>query len=149
MYVAGTHHPMDGIDDLMLPMHLVRRTHRYNQVMHAFDAAIAKGYVIDHVVGHSLGAAVTLAVAKDTGSTYELYANPGYGQEPILAAHNHREEFDPISHFDSSATTTSRTSLNPHAFQTQAAFRYSRGTWTDDEIRAIGARPKASGIRRR
>ena len=60
LYVAGTKSMRDVWDDLKIPFHMTNRSDRYQQA----DRILQSSPQITRVVGHSLGGAVALELAK-------------------------------------------------------------------------------------
>ena len=55
LYIAGTHSLRDVADDLLIPLHLVRNSQRYQQALAALQRANGR---VKYLSGHSLGGAV-------------------------------------------------------------------------------------------
>ncbi len=55
LYIAGTHSLRDALDDVLIPLHLVRNSQRYQQALAALRRANGR---IKYLSGHSLGGAV-------------------------------------------------------------------------------------------
>ena len=55
LYIAGTHSLRDVMDDVLIPLHLVRNSQRYQQALAALRRANGR---VKYLSGHSLGGAV-------------------------------------------------------------------------------------------
>ena len=124
LYIAGTHSLRDAVDDLLIPLHLVRNSQRYQQALAALQRANGR---IKYLSGHSLGGAVAAvlqedAIAGNLGPKYRgfrevrTYGAPLLHSDHIPNLHAYRRGWDPISAFDSGAATTSAPSWNPHSY---------------------------------
>ena len=121
MYIAGTSRSTDVRDDLLLPIpdYLgggVRKTRKFFEA----QSFLMANPHIRRIVGHSLGAAVAKALARDHGLDYEIYNNPGW--HPLPGAEDgfsHTNYWDPVSHADSGKAAASA-SFNPHDYHKEA-----------------------------
>ena len=124
LYIAGTHSLRDVADDLLIPLHLVRNSQRYQQAVAALQKANGR---VKYLSGHSLGGAVAAvlqedAVAGNLGPKYRgfrevrTYGAPLLHSDHIPNLHAYRRGWDPISAFDSGAATTSAPGWNPHSY---------------------------------
>ena len=124
LYIAGTHSLRDVADDLLIPLHLVRNSQRYQQALAALHNANGR---IKYLSGHSLGGAVAAvlqedAVAGNLGPKYRgfrevrTYGAPLLHSDRIPNLHAYRRGWDPISALDSGAATTSAVGWNPHSY---------------------------------
>lgn len=123
LFVRGTdwgHGPgqlaSDVRDDMMLPMSGVagfggaRNTHKYALI----NKVVAEHQTITRLVGHSLGASVSKALAEDHGLEYNIYGSPSVTWQ--ADPHSHRQFGDPISVLDRGAVDQLPTSFNPHSY---------------------------------
>ena len=62
LFIAGTHSLRDAVDDLLLPLNLVRRSQRCQQALAALQWANGR---VKYLSGHSLGGAVVAALQED------------------------------------------------------------------------------------
>ena len=62
LYIAGTHSLRDVADDLLIPLHLVRNSQRYQQALAALQRANGR---VKYLSGHSLGGAVAAVLQED------------------------------------------------------------------------------------
>ena len=62
LYIAGTHSLRDAVDDLLIPLHLVRNSQRYQQALAALQRANGR---VKYLSGHSLGGAVAAVLQED------------------------------------------------------------------------------------
>ena len=124
LYIAGTHSLRDVADDLLIPLHLVRNSQRYQQAVAALQKANGR---VKYLSGHSLGGAVAAvlqedAVAGNLGPKYRgfrevrTYGAPLLHSDHIPNLHAYRRGWDPINAFDSGAATSSAPSWNPHNY---------------------------------
>ena len=124
LYIAGTHSLRDAADDLLIPLHLVRNSQRYQQ---AFAALQKAGGRVKYLSGHSLGGAIAAVLQEDAlagklGPMYRgfrevrTYGAPLLHSDHIPNLHAYRRGWDPISALDSGAATTSAPSWNPHSY---------------------------------
>ena len=124
LYIAGTHSLRDVADDLLIPLHLVRNSQRYQQALAALQRANGR---VKYLFGHSLGGAVAAvlqedAVAGNLGPKYRgfrevrTYGAPLLHSDHIPNLHAYRRGWDPISALDSGASTSSAPSWNPHSY---------------------------------
>ena len=125
LYIAGTHSLRDVADDLLIPLHLMRNSQRYQQALTALRNANGR---VKYLSGHSLGGAVAAvlqedAVAGNLGPKYRgfrevrTYGAPLLHSDHIPNLHAYRRGWDPISALDSGAATTSAPSWNPHSYR--------------------------------
>ena len=125
LYIAGTHTLRDVADDLLIPLHLVRNSQRYQQALAALQRANGR---VKYVVGHSLGGAVAAVLQEDAvsgrlGPQYRgfrevrTYGAPLLHSDHIPNLHAYRRAWDPISALDGGAATTSAPTWNPHSYQ--------------------------------
>ena len=111
MYVAGTSSLGDVVDDLALPFGLTKGTQRYIDA----ERVLQSNPKIRRVVGHSLGAAVSLELQR---ARPELETRT-YGA-PVVSmtkGERYKSAGDPVSFLDFGAKTTLPKSLNPHSYQ--------------------------------
>ena len=124
LYIAGTHSLRDVADDLLIPLHLVRNSQRYQQALAALQRANGR---IKYLSGHSLGGAVAAvlqedAVAGNLGPKYRgfrevrTYGAPLLHRDHIPNLHAFRRGWDPSSALDSGAATSSAVGWNPHSY---------------------------------
>ena len=119
-YIAGTKSLHDAWDDLKIPVRATKYSRRYQD---------AEKYITDptlgikHVVGHSLGGAVSLELEKRYPHLQSTtYASPTISP-PWVSGQNsrYRNPLDPISILDAGASHISnKVSLNPfesHSFK--------------------------------
>ena len=62
LYIAGTHSLRDVADDLLIPLHLVRNSQRYQQALAALQKANGR---VKYLSGHSLGGAIAAVLQED------------------------------------------------------------------------------------
>ena len=124
LYIAGTHSLRDALDDVLIPLHLVRNSQRYYQAVNALQRANGR---VKYLSGHSLGGAVAAvlqedAVAGKLGPQYRgfrevrTYGAPLLHSDQIPNLHAYRRAWDPISGLDSGAATTNAPGWNPHSY---------------------------------
>ena len=124
LYIAGTHNLRDVADDLLIPLHMVRRSERYGQALAALQKANGR---VKYLVGHSLGGAVAAvlqedAVAGTLGDKYRgfrevrTYGAPLLHSNQIPNLHAYRRGWDPVSAFDRGAATSTAVNWNPHSY---------------------------------
>ena len=124
LYIAGTHSLRDVADDLLIPLHLVRNSQRYQQAYAALQKA---GGRVKYLSGHSLGGAIAAVLQEDAlagklGPMYRgfrevrTYGAPLLHSDHIPNFHAYRRGWDPISALDSGAATTSAPSWNPRSY---------------------------------
>jgi pimeloyl-ACP methyl ester carboxylesterase len=110
MYVAGTSNLRDAWDDLKIPFHLTSYSQRYGQAAQALE----ENPDVKTVVGHSLGGAVTLELAKNNPGKFRTvtYGSPTFyfGKEK---GERYRHPGDPVSMFDDGAVNVPLESFNP------------------------------------
>jgi len=106
MYVAGTRSMRDWAYDVAIPFGQTRRTPRGIVAEQMYSL-----YHPSRVVGHSLGGAVALDVAKDHSIGSTTYGAPVFG---VSRGDRFREYLDPVSMFDFGATN--RMSF-PHSYR--------------------------------
>lgn len=110
-YIAGTKSLTDAWDDLKIPFHATRYSQRYRDA----EKYIANPTLgVKHVVGHSLGAAVSLELEKNHPHLKSTtYAAPTISV-PWKRNTRYRNQLDPISILDQGASNVSdMVSLNP------------------------------------
>ena len=124
LYIAGTHSLRDVADDLLIPLHLVRNSQRYQQALAALHRANGR---VKYLAGHSLGGAIAAVLQEDAingnlGPKYRgfrevrTYGAPLLHSDHIPNLHAFRRGWDPISALDSGAATSSAVSWNPHSY---------------------------------
>ena len=124
LYSAGTHSLRDVADDLLIPLHLVRNSQRYQQALAALHRANGR---VKYLAGHSLGGAVAAVLQTDAingnlGPKYRgfrevrTYGAPLLHSDHIPNLHAYRRGWDPISALDSGAATSSAVGWNPHSY---------------------------------
>ena len=124
LYIAGTHSLRDVADDLLIPLHLVRNSQRYQQALAALHRANGR---VKYLAGHSLGGAVAAVLQEDAingnlGPKYRgfrevrTYGAPLLHSDHIPNLHAFRRGWDPISALDSGAATSSAVGWNPHSY---------------------------------
>ena len=124
LYIAGTHTLRDALDDVLIPLHLVRNSQRYQQALAALQRANGR---VKYLSGHSLGGAVAAVLQEDAvagrlGPQYRgfrevrTYGAPLLHSDQIPNLHAYRRAWDPISGLDGGAATTSAPSWNPHSY---------------------------------
>ena len=150
MYVAGTKEGNDVLADAALPFGLMPLTsQRYKNARAALQRA---GGRVTHIVGHSLGGAISVRLLEDAeagrlGPQYKSFRVRTYGA-PLLDSRKHsniqafRRQGDPISMLDKGARTTRAPTWNPHS---HAGFVQS----TPAKRRAPGARTATSSANSR
>ena len=80
LYIAGTHSLRDVADDLLITLHLVRNSQRYQQALAALQRA---GGRVKYLSGHSLGGAVA-AIAGRLGPNYRGFREVRTYGAPLL-----------------------------------------------------------------
>ena len=124
LYIAGTHSLRDVADDLLIPLHLVRNSQRYQQASAALHRANGR---VKYLAGHSLGGAIAAVLQEDAingnlGPKYRgfrevrTYGAPLLHSDHIPNLHAFRRGWDPISALDSGAATSSAVTWNPHSY---------------------------------
>ena len=124
LYIAGTHSLRDVADDLLIPLHLVRNSQRYQQALAALHRANGR---VKYLSGHSLGGAIAAVLQEDAingnlGPKYRgfrevrTYGAPLLHSDHIPNLHAFRRGWDPISALDSGAATSSAVTWNPHSY---------------------------------
>ena len=123
LFVAGTKSLQDVWDDLKIPFGLTSFSDRYKQA----DRVLEANPQIRRVVGHSLGGAVALELAKNHPRlrATETYGAPVFSFEG--SDQRHRHWLDPVAMLDSGADTTVPQELNPHSYQALARRTVSGG----------------------
>ena len=114
LYVAGTKSWRDVWDDLKIPFHLTSKSERYQNA----DRVLQSSPQIRRVVGHSLGGAVTLELAKrhpERQLNTETYGAP-VASFSSGGGKRHRNWQDPVSMLDFGATTELNLGGNPHSY---------------------------------
>ena len=104
----------DMYDDLKIPLNLTRYSQRYIEA----DKALKANPQINKLIGHSIGGSVSLELEKNNpDKTFEVrtYGAPVWSSEK--SGNRYRAAWDPISIFDSGATTINGTSFNPHSYE--------------------------------
>ena len=115
LYVAGTKSMRDVWDDLKIPFHLTSKSERYQNA----DRVLQSSPQIRRVVGHSLGGAVTLELAKrhpERQLSTETYGAP-VASFSRGGGKRHRNWQDPVSMLDFGATTDLNLGGNPHSYK--------------------------------
>ena len=125
LYIAGIHSLRDVADDLLIPLHLVRNSQRYQQALAALQRANGR---VKYLAGHSLGGAIAAVLQEDAvagrlGPKYHgfrevrTYGAPLLHSDHIPNLHAYRRAWDPIFALDGGAATTSAPSWNPHSYK--------------------------------
>ena len=117
LYVAGTKSMRDVWDDLKISFGMTSRSRadRYQQADRVLDASPQ----IRRVVGHSLGGAVGLELAKrhpERQLETETYGAPVVSLSGS-SRKRHRNWKDPVSMLDFGAATELKLGANPHSYQ--------------------------------
>lgn len=101
IYVAGTKSLRDVAIDLTLPVGGADRTARYERAM-----VLANDPQVHRIVGHSLGGAVAIAVGRRRPKLHvQTYGAPAFLRRRLWYERRDRDTFDPVSVFDTGATT--------------------------------------------
>ena len=111
LYIAGTHptNIVDWYQDVtLIPTKRVRFSNRFRQA----EEAMNKG--IKRVVGHSLGGSVALELQQNDPDLESVT----YGAPVWSSKHGkrYRHWLDPVSMFDSGASSSSSPGWNPHSY---------------------------------
>lgn len=117
MYISGTHSARDVKTDLFVPYGLTN-TQRYQEALEFYLFHKPKT-----IVGHSLGSAIAKRISDDhMEGVLEHQHVRMYGAPMFLNTKLRRHEksfrhtFDPVSFLDPTATSSSASGINPHAF---------------------------------
>ena len=103
----------DIYDDIKIPLNLTRYTQRYNEA----DKVLKEHPEITKLIGHSLGGSVSLELEKNNPQlTFDVRT---YGA-PVMSStdsgNRYRAAYDPVSMFDTGATTIYGNTYNPHSY---------------------------------
>ena len=109
LYVAGTSNLRDVMDDTLIPLGQTRHSQRYGQAERTLKAMPQ----VRRVIGHSLGGAVALQLAKDHGLESRTFGAPVLS---FSGGERYRNYGDPISTTDFGAHTSYAPRLNPHSY---------------------------------
>ena len=108
LFVAGTRSARDAADDLLIPLGLTSQTQRFRAAEQLIGG-------VRQVVGHSLGGAVALELAKKHNLRSETYG------APVLSvtgsSKRHKSTWDPVAALDFGAATSASSSWNPHSYR--------------------------------
>ncbi len=137
LYIAGTSNAQDVWDDLKIPFGLTGYSERYQTAKKYVDN---EGLGIKHIVGHSLGGAVTLQFEKDypdRNFKTTTYGAPvvdfGIKGEPN---ERYRNRVDPVSIFDRNANIGSHDFsmriLKNHSFSNFKNVSGTGGDWVGE-----------------
>ena len=127
LFIAGSHTARDWFDDFTkIPAWGdLKNAQRYQQA----EKALKANPSIRKVVGHSLGASVSLELQKNhPGLTSRTYGGPIWDPAGSdgKAAQRYRNWFDPVSVFDRSAKRSFKSNpLFAHAYDNIAKFKTS------------------------
>ena len=105
-YVKGSVTGRDWYDDVTkVPFGSTRDSERYQQADKAYDDLLAKGKVVDRIVGHSLGGSVALDMQKNHGIPQSrTFGAPVLDANPFGHSERYRHPLDPVSVLDRGAT---------------------------------------------
>jgi len=98
-YVKGSVTGRDWYDDVTkVPFGSTRDSERYQQADKAYDDLLAKGKVVDRIVGHSLGGSVALDMQKNHGIPQSrTFGAPVLDANPFGHSERYRHPLDPVS----------------------------------------------------
>ena len=123
-YVKGSVTGRDWYDDFTkVPFGNTRDSERYQQADKAYDDLLAKGKVVDRVVGHSLGGSVALDMQKNHGIPQSrTFGAPVLDVNPFGHSERYRHPLDPVSILDRGATWGSFSGVNPLSTHSYTGF---------------------------
>jgi len=116
MYIKGTQDAQDVWDDLKIPLKRTMQSERYQQAEKVYLQLVNQGLPVDTVVGHSLGGAVALEMAKNYGLQSRTYGAPVLDLNPFQKTERYRYMLDPVSILDRAANTSWNLRMNPHGY---------------------------------
>ena len=123
-YVKGSVTGRDWYDDVTkVPFGSTRDSERYQQADKAYDDLLAKGEVVDRVVGHSLGGSVALDMQRNHGIPQSrTFGAPVVDLNPFGHSERYRHPLDPVSVLDRGATWGPFTGINPLSTHSYVGF---------------------------
>ena len=134
LYIAGTKDlPQDVMDDLFIPFRMVSHSKRYKT---ANDYIQRNGYLIDKVVGHSLGGAVAMELNNSNNKRWKVrtYNAPlmSWNLNTDPNVERYRTSNDVVSILDRGANVhVNKNSFNPlynHEYQAKYFGDVGKGT---------------------
>lgn len=113
LYIAGTKwdDTQDALTDMTIPLNMLELTDRYKK-----SEQYVKLYNPKYIIGHSLGSAITMRLAKKYNIPYRAYATPTLSM-PWDNEPNHYSHYgDPISMLDMGSQKNIYKGYNPHSY---------------------------------
>ena len=116
LLIKGTTSAQDVWDDLKIPFRMTDQSDRYKQAEKVYLQLVQQGQPVDTVIGHSLGGAVALELAKNYGLRSRTYGAPVLDLNPFQKTERFRYMLDPVSILDRGANTSWSLHMNPHSY---------------------------------